>query len=552
MTQHTCTGGEGSLRCHACLAGLPRDPDPLLDQVKRQPPAARPAGGCARVVDLEDLRRRCSEYLTHSPTYHDVVTALLELDALRAGDDAAAVANALERVKREGMSEALTMVRRQLLDAAAGHGDLARRYPTGADRAKEEGLRRFADTYLPDVETAEGAEASHTIGRAPEVRTVDALVAWTTALRDELTATRRALDASEARRVTQAAEIHDAAAENDRLEHERESWRRRSQQTEAVHSESAVDRAAELIRGLNAEGLGRVVHGALQVAIFAQARTIDEKRAEDAGRTEHGNGGGSRMTDDKFSRDAWLAQASALARQLVETADQIALLADALAAAANDGALDGARVTLKEALSEPAPVQPWVQGPKGPEAQLPSCPHRSPGAAGTSVLQGAPPSCALCELDRLRASSTRACVREFKVAVGQPVLETPEVPPADRLRLYVGLVVEEALEIVEAVFSIPGDDLRWIKRRLTEIIRTAPVFCNLAETADGIVDTKYVLEGLAHECGIDTGPVLAVVHAANMQKIAGPVDPETGKKLKPPGWTPPDVHAELVRQGYRP
>jgi predicted HAD superfamily Cof-like phosphohydrolase len=67
--------------------------------------------------------------------------------------------------------------------------------------------------------------------------------------------------------------------------------------------------------------------------------------------------------------------------------------------------------------------------------------------------------------------------------------------------------------------------------------------------ADALGDTDYVTEGFRQECGIDGRPIAALIHAANMQKLAGPVDPVTQKKLKPEGWTPPDIGAELRRQG---
>jgi hypothetical protein len=50
---------------------------------------------------------------------------------------------------------------------------------------------------------------------------------------------------------------------------------------------------------------------------------------------------------------------------------------------------------------------------------------------------------------------------------------------------------------------------------------------------------------------IDGAPIAAEVHRANMAKVGGPKSP-TGKQLKPPGWTPPDIFGELKRQGWEP
>ena len=55
----------------------------------------------------------------------------------------------LERVRAEAIEETFTTVRYLLMKAAAGHEELARRYPNGLDRVKAETLRRFAENFLP-------------------------------------------------------------------------------------------------------------------------------------------------------------------------------------------------------------------------------------------------------------------------------------------------------------------------------------------------------------------------------------------------------------------
>jgi len=69
------------------------------------------------------------------------------------------------------------------------------------------------------------------------------------------------------------------------------------------------------------------------------------------------------------------------------------------------------------------------------------------------------------------------------------------------------------------------------------------------ELADAIGDLKYVLEGTNLAFGIDGEPIWDAIQAANMAKAGGRVD-EHGKRLKPPGWTPPDIEGELVKQGW--
>jgi predicted HAD superfamily Cof-like phosphohydrolase len=55
-----------------------------------------------------------------------------------------------------------------------------------------------------------------------------------------------------------------------------------------------------------------------------------------------------------------------------------------------------------------------------------------------------------------------------------------------------------------------------------------------------------VVEGARLELGIDGAPI-AAVHEANMKKVSGEVRAD-GKRLKPPGWKPPDINLELIVQ----
>jgi len=74
---------------------------------------------------------------------------------------------------------------------------------------------------------------------------------------------------------------------------------------------------------------------------------------------------------------------------------------------------------------------------------------------------------------------------------------------------------------------------------------------NLPDIADAIGDLKYVLEGTNLAFGIDGEPVWDAIQKANMAKAGGSVD-EHGKRMKPPGWTPPDIEGELRKQGWKP
>jgi len=69
---------------------------------------------------------------------------------------------------------------------------------------------------------------------------------------------------------------------------------------------------------------------------------------------------------------------------------------------------------------------------------------------------------------------------------------------------------------------------------------------------DALVDVYYYMLNAACKKGVNLSSVFGTVHAANMAKR----DPETGKFLKredgkivkPRGWQPPDIEAEIRRQ----
>lgn len=125
----------------------------------------------------------------------------------------------------------------------------------------------------------------------------------------------------------------------------------------------------------------------------------------------------------------------------------------------------------------------------------------------------------------------QALVRAFHEASGQRVRSKPDMPLGIvEYQLRRRLIDEEALEACDAL----------------RIGR-------MEEIAGELADVLYVTFGTAVALGIDLAPVFAEVHRSNMAKVSGGVvrDASTGKILKPPGWTPPDVAAVLKAQGWR-
>lgn len=114
-------------------------------------------------------------------------------------------------------------------------------------------------------------------------------------------------------------------------------------------------------------------------------------------------------------------------------------------------------------------------------------------------------------------------VRAFNKSIGTRMHDRPHTISPTDARLALSLIDEERREL----------ELAWLQDDLPEL-------------ADAIVDSIYVLLGLACRLGIEIEPLWAEVHRANMRKVGGPKD-SNGKQTKPAGWQPPRI-AELLRE----
>ncbi len=145
--------------------------------------------------------------------------------------------------------------------------------------------------------------------------------------------------------------------------------------------------------------------------------------------------------------------------------------------------------------------------------------------------------------------TVRDQVIEFHKAVGQPILETPQIPSAERVRLRARLIAEEFFETLSAMFTRDALRLNTLHENVQELIDTATIRVDLPELADGLADLDYVVEGTRLEFGINGEPIAAEVHASNLFKTSGPVRAD-GKIGKPSGWCPPDIDWCLRVQGW--
>ncbi len=110
-------------------------------------------------------------------------------------------------------------------------------------------------------------------------------------------------------------------------------------------------------------------------------------------------------------------------------------------------------------------------------------------------------------------------VERFHHALDIPVGHSPAIR---RPELRAELIREEAQETVGAILD--GD---------------------LVGAIDGLCDLLCVVYGAAAEFGVDLAPFWDEVHRTNMAKAGGPMRAD-GKRLKPEGWTPPDIAGVLA------
>jgi len=174
------------------------------------------------------------------------------------------------------------------------------------------------------------------------------------------------------------------------------------------------------------------------------------------------------------------------------------------------------------------------------------------------------------------STTLREQVLEFHRVFDHPVRETPGPITDERVRFRARLIAEEFFEVLEACFTdeVVCDGSRGhntngtdpcpscgnkyhvvgfdgLREHVLEAVAKAQVRIDLPELADGIADLMYVAEGTNLEFGIDSGPIAAEVHRANMTKRGGGKRAD-GKSLKPAGWRGPDIEGELKRQGWKP
>lgn len=152
-------------------------------------------------------------------------------------------------------------------------------------------------------------------------------------------------------------------------------------------------------------------------------------------------------------------------------------------------------------------------------------------------------------------------VELFHVGMGVDVPTKPVVPSNERLLARAKLLMEEAMEFVEAAgvkvtvpikkdmlfFTIIGkqvisfDDLSFSKQEPADLVGMA----------DGLADTMVICAGGLAICGIADLPLLREVDDNNLLKLdTGYFDAERGKFIKAKNHPKPDIAKVLRAQGW--
>jgi predicted HAD superfamily Cof-like phosphohydrolase len=146
-------------------------------------------------------------------------------------------------------------------------------------------------------------------------------------------------------------------------------------------------------------------------------------------------------------------------------------------------------------------------------------------------------------MDRFQKS-----VRDFHKAIEVPV--SPNEPAIRHGELRASLIMEEAFETACALVgtsraqSIAHQQIVAVLQKKAQDGDDGKP--DLAEAIDGVCDVVVVALGTAEEIGVDIEPFFNEVMKANLAKAGGPVR-EDGKRLRPEGWTPPDIEDVLAQ-----
>lgn len=149
-----------------------------------------------------------------------------------------------------------------------------------------------------------------------------------------------------------------------------------------------------------------------------------------------------------------------------------------------------------------------------------------------------------------RTTDHYARVKAFMVLAEQKVRTIPTIPPVDERILRARLILEEALETIDALGLTARMTVTGATVQIGAVLFEANKYPVLTEIVDGCADLSVVTVGTLISCGVQDDDLLRMVDANNLAKFGpGGHRRADGKWVKPPGHKAPDIQGLLDAQG---
>jgi len=136
-------------------------------------------------------------------------------------------------------------------------------------------------------------------------------------------------------------------------------------------------------------------------------------------------------------------------------------------------------------------------------------------------------------------------IEELMRRAGQDLPKRPIMPSIQVRQLRANLILEEALETIEALgFAVKLNNNDFVAVPMGEP--------DIVKVVDGCADVSVVTIGTLSAFGVSDQPILTAVDENNLEKFGpGSYRRESdGKWMKPPGHKPADIMGLLIKQGY--
>ena len=143
-------------------------------------------------------------------------------------------------------------------------------------------------------------------------------------------------------------------------------------------------------------------------------------------------------------------------------------------------------------------------------------------------------------------------IEAFMKKAGQELPEEPTIPSEETRILRAKLILEEAIETIEALgitVKLPELIRDMDKDQFKNLEFVADKEPNLVEIADGCIDVSVVTIGTLSACGISDKRLKEIVDNHNLAKFGpGSYRRDDGKWMKPKDLAPPRIEYELKNQ----